>query len=101
MQADLTTTNRLLAVMAAVSVLEVLAIAGLMLGGFLIYRRLIRLLNEIEGRHVAPAASRLNAILDDLKAVTFVVRSAAEGVDAGTRRGLGWVWKHFGGGRAA
>ena len=100
MTPDLTTTNALLGIMAAVSVLEALAIAGLLLGGFLIYRRLGRLLGGIEERHVAPAAARVNAILDDVKGVTSVVKHAAEGAESGLQGALGWVlnyvrsWRH-------
>lgn len=91
MPADLTTTNVLLGIMAAVSVLEGLAVVGLLLGGFLIYRRLGRVISSIEERHVAPAAARVNAILDDVKGVTSVVKHAAEGAESGVHSGLAWV----------
>lgn len=95
MPMDLTTTNVLLGIMAAVSVLEALAIAGLLLGGFVVYRRLGRVISGIEERHVAPAAARVNAILDDVKGVTSVVKEAASGVDAGLRRSLAWLVGQF------
>lgn len=95
MTTDLSTTNTLLAVMAAVSVLEGLVIVALVVGGVLAYRKLIRLLNGIEERQVAPAMTRVNAVLDDVKTVTSIVKDAAEDIDAGARWGwgtlLGWL----------
>jgi hypothetical protein len=95
MTPDLTTTNVLLGIMAAVSVLEGLAIAGLLLGGFLIYRKVERLLAGIEERHVAPAAARVNAILDDLKGVTSVATNAAEGAESGLQWALAWLLRYL------
>ena len=95
MSVDLTTTNVLLGIMAAVSVLEGLAVTALIVGGFLIYKRLERLITSIEERHIAPAAARVNAILDDVKGVTSVAKHAADGVDSGARWGLDWLLRHF------
>ena len=88
---DLSTTNMLLGIMAAVSVLEAIAIATLAVGGALACRKLIGVLRGIEQRQVAPAMSRVNAVLDDVKTVTSVVKEAAEDIDAGARWGLGAV----------
>ena len=74
METTLGTTNVLLGIMAAVAVLEALAVVGLVLGGFLLYRRVRRVIRGIEERQVAPAANRVNAILDDIKAVTTTVK---------------------------
>lgn len=102
MTSDLATTNVLLGIMAAVSVLEVLAITGLFVGGFLLYRRLMRTIGDIESKHVAPASVRINAILDDVRSVTSVVRGAAVRDDGAVRSGLGWLLRRFrSGGRAA
>ena len=96
MPTDLTTTNVLLGIMAAVSVLEGIAVGALLLGGFLIYRRLECLIGRIEERHVAPAVGRVNAILDDVKGVTAVARHAADSTDSGVRWALAWLMRHFG-----
>jgi hypothetical protein len=102
MTPDLATTNMLLGIMAAVSVLEVLAIAGLFAGGVLLYRRLMRTIADIESKHVAPASVRINAILDDVRSVTSVVKGAAARDDGQARSGFGWVLRRFrSGGRAA
>ena len=73
MAPDLTTTNVLLGIMAAVSLLEALALLALIGGGLLLYRRMTRLIAGIEERQVTPVTARVNAILDDVKGVTGVV----------------------------
>ena len=85
MQADLGTTNLLLGVMAVVSVLEALLLIGLGAAGLIVYRRVTRLLDELEQRHVAPAMVRVNAILDDVKGVTEKVKEETERVDHAIR----------------
>jgi hypothetical protein len=79
------TTNLLLAIMAAVSVLELLLVIGAAVGGYLMYARLTELMNGLEERHVAPAMSRVNAILDDVKGVSARVKEEAERVDTAIR----------------
>ena len=74
MEDNLATTNVLLGIMAAVSVLEALAVVGLFLGGFLLYRRVLQVIRGIEERQVAPAANRVNAIRADIQAVTTKVK---------------------------
>ena len=99
---DLATTNALLGIMAAVSVFEALALVGVLVAGFVAYRRVTDAIGRIEAQHVLPTAARINAILDDVKGVTTVARNAAEGMDSATRRGITWVlqrlWRR---GRAA
>jgi hypothetical protein len=91
MDPNLATTNLLLGIMAVVSVLEGLVILGLFAGGVMVYRRVGQAIARVEGTHVAPASARVNAILDDVKAITTIVRLAIEGVDLGARSGLGWL----------
>jgi hypothetical protein len=90
MPVDLTTTNLLLGVLATVSVLEVLAVIALVVGGFIMFRRLTQLIERIGERQVAPAAARVNEILDDVKAMTDVGKRAAARAD----RMSGW-WRRF------
>jgi pyrimidine operon attenuation protein/uracil phosphoribosyltransferase len=85
---DLTTTNVLLGVMAAVSLLEALAVIGLLVGGVLFYRRLQEVLSGLEDRQVAPVASRVNAILDDISSVTMRVKGEADRFDRFVRWGI-------------
>jgi hypothetical protein len=81
MAPDLSTTNLLLGIMAAVSLLEAVAVLGVFLAGILLYRRMIQVINGIEERQVAPAVTRVNAILDDVKGVTSTVKGEADRVD--------------------
>jgi len=81
MSAELGTTNLLLGIMAAVSVLEALAIIGMGVAGCVVYRRVTEILAGIESRQVAPAMIRVNAILDDVKDVTAKVKQETERVD--------------------
>jgi len=92
MDPNLSTTNVLLAIMAAVSILEGLVVIGVFAGAVMIYRHVARTLASIETHHISPASSRVNAILDDIKAVTTIIRLAAEGVDTGARSGLTWLF---------
>ena len=81
MSGELSTTNLILGIMAAVSVLEALVLIGLGVAGFMAYRRITQLVGRIETRQVAPAMSRVNAILDDVKTVTATVKEETERVD--------------------
>jgi hypothetical protein len=85
MEANLGTTNLLLGIMAAVSVLEALLLIGLGVGGFIVYRRVMDLVDVLEAKHVAPAMGRVNAILDDVKSVTERVKEETERVDHAIR----------------
>ena len=88
MTADLGTTNLLLGIMAAVSVLEALVVIGMGIAGFMVYKRVTALVDRgmvlaegLEARQVAPAMMRVNAILDDVKDVTSRVKDETERVD--------------------
>jgi hypothetical protein len=81
MSGELGTTNLLLGIMAAVSVIEALAILGMGVAGFMAYRRVMELVDGLETRQVAPAMARVNAILDDVKGVTAKVKEETDRVD--------------------
>src|SRR3954471_12641290 len=92
MSGELGTTNLLLGIMAAVSILEGLVIIGAGIAGFMAYRKVMALVTRtmtlaegIEARQVAPAMLRVNAILDDVKGVTAKVKEETERVDAAIR----------------
>jgi hypothetical protein len=78
---NLDTTNLLLGIMAGVSVLEALVLIGICVGGFMIYRRVMTLVEEIETRHIAPLREKADAILEDVKTVTARVSQQTERVD--------------------
>jgi hypothetical protein len=81
MAIDLHTTNILLGIMAAVSVLEALVLIGIAVGGFMVYRRVTQLVTDLEARQIAPLREKVDAILADVKAVTARVSQQTERVD--------------------
>ena len=78
---DLQTTNVALIIMAVVSVLEALVLIAIGVGGFMIYRRVMTVVSELESRQIAPLRERVDAILGDVKAVTARVNQEAARVD--------------------
>jgi hypothetical protein len=82
---ELATTNLLLGIMAAVSVLEALVCIGIGVAAFIAYRRIMTLVEGLEQRQVAPAMARVNSILDDVKGVTTTVKLETERVDQAIR----------------
>jgi hypothetical protein len=78
---NLETTNLLLGIMAAVSVLEALLLIGMGIGGFLMYRKVMKLVNELETRQIEPLREKVDAILMDVKTVTARVSHQTERVD--------------------
>jgi hypothetical protein len=78
---DLHTTNVLLGIMAAVSVLEALLLIGMGIGGYLVYSRVTTLVTDLEARQIAPLREKVDAILADVKSVTARVSQQTERVD--------------------
>jgi hypothetical protein len=89
--ADLGTTNTALIVMAVVSVLEALLLIGIVVGWFLVYRRVMTLVNEFEVRQIAPLREKMDAILGDVKTVTARVSEQTERVDQAINGTIGRV----------
>jgi len=85
MAGEMGTTNLLLGIMAAVSVLEGLLIIGIGIACFMAYRRVMTVVEGLEQRQVAPAMARVNAILDDVKGVTAKLKEETERVDQAIR----------------
>ncbi len=81
MAGELGTTNLLLGIMAAVSVLEALVIIGIGVAGYMAYSKVMAMVTDLEVRHVAPAMARVNAILDDVKDVSAKVKEETTRVD--------------------
>ena len=81
----LATTNIMLGIMAAVSVLEALLIIGAAVAGYIVYKRVMTVVTGFEERQVAPAMARLNAVLDDLRAVSMKVKDETDRVDSAIR----------------
>jgi len=81
MDGNLGTTNIILGIMAAVSVLEALLIVGVGIALFMVYRRVMTLINSLDERYVEPAMMRVNAILDDARTVAATVKAETDRVD--------------------
>jgi len=85
MEGNLATTNWMLGIMAAVSILEALLLIGVGIAAFIVYRRVMELISGLESRHIMPAMGRVNAILEDVKAVSAKVKEDTERVDQAIR----------------
>jgi hypothetical protein len=77
----LSTTNIMLGIMAAVSVLEALVLIGVAIGAFKAYRTVMVLMRDVEEQQIAPLRAQLDAILGDVKSVTARVSQQTERVD--------------------
>jgi hypothetical protein len=78
---NLDTTNVLLGIMAGVSVLEALVLIGIGIGGFMMYRRMMQLVEDLEARQIAPIREQVDASLGDVRTVTARVSQQTERVD--------------------
>lgn len=78
---DLHTTNVLLGIMAAVSVLEALVLIGVAIGAWLGYRRVMQVVGDLERRQVDPLRAKVEDILVDVKAITARVSEQSARVD--------------------
>jgi len=81
MEVNLETTNMILGIMAAVSVLEAVVLVGIAVGAFIAYRRVMQLLTDLEARQIAPLRQKVDGILADVKSVTARVSHQTERVD--------------------
>jgi hypothetical protein len=66
---DLTTTNMLLGIMAAVSLLEGIALIAAGLMGMRMYRQLSEQIQGVEQRHLMPLTNRMLPLIDETKAL--------------------------------
>jgi predicted PurR-regulated permease PerM len=85
MDANLGTTNVLLAVMAVVMVFEALVIIGVAIAGWVVYRRVGSLIDRLEERRIEPLLAQVTAILADLRGVTATMKEEAQRVDTAIR----------------
>ena len=78
---DLTPLSVPLWIMAVVSILEMLLIVGLAVGGYLVYSRIMTVVADLEARQITPIREKVDAILVDVKAVTARASHQAARVD--------------------
>jgi hypothetical protein len=91
-EASLDTTNLLLGIMAAVSVLQLLLLAAVGIMAYKAYARAMQAIRDIERLHIAPLVSRANAamatvegVVADVKGITSRIGAHAERVDSAMR----------------
>jgi hypothetical protein len=68
-------------VIATVSVLEALVLIGVAIGGFMMYRRVMQTINELETRQIAPLREKVEGILGNVHTITARVSHETERVD--------------------
>ena len=88
-EGNLDTTNLLLGIMAAVSVLQAIALVAAGIFGYRLYRQGMRTVQELEERQIAPLAAKVNTlmtrvddILLDVKDITGRFTRRTESVDS-------------------
>lgn len=91
MTVDLGTTNTFLGIIAVAAALQVLMFIGLAVGGFLMYRRVMQLVTELESRQIAPLREKVDGILLDVRAVTARVNQQTERVSHAVSGTMGRV----------
>jgi hypothetical protein len=84
--ANLDTTNALLAVMAAVSVLQALVLLAAAILGYRLYRQAMQTVREVEQRQIAPLAERVQLLIARADAVLADVKDVTGRVTRGTER---------------
>lgn len=75
---DLTMTNVWLAILAIVSLLEFLMIAAVGVFAYKMYKEMMGAIENVERVHIAPLRARVDAILDEVEAITAKVKHAQE-----------------------
>ena len=68
-------------IIALVSLFQALLFIGLGVAGYLVYSRVMTLINDLEARQIAPLREKVDAILTDVKAITARVSQQTERVD--------------------
>lgn len=91
MPGSLDTTNTMLAIIAAVSVLQALVLIGAGIVGFKLYRTATETLREIDEQRVKPLAAKVDGILETVHHLTDRVQRRAEKVEAAIDETVGRV----------
>jgi hypothetical protein len=81
MTPDLSTTNLMLALIAAATMLQALLLVGAAIAGFVLYRRMSAQMAELEAQQLAPLRARVDDILADVKRISARVSDRTERVD--------------------
>jgi methyl-accepting chemotaxis protein len=83
---NLDTTNLLLGIMAAVSVLEALLLIGVGIMAYRLYAQAMQTVRDIEARQVAPLVAKVNALMEKVDGILVDVRDVTARVAAKTEQ---------------
>ena len=86
MNQNLETTNLLLGIMAAVSVLEAVMLIGLGVLAWRLYSRVTTLTETVEADYVRPVMAKVNSLVDDVQGLATTVRADRERVERAIRQ---------------
>ena len=87
---SLATTNTLLTILTMLGMAEALVFLAVLVAIALLIRRVAAMLALMEAQHIAPAATRVHAILDDVGDVTSTVKADVRQARAALRALLRW-----------
>jgi hypothetical protein len=85
-EGNLDTTNLLLGIMAAVSVLQALLLIGVGVMAWKLYGRTMQTVRELEERQVAPLMARVNTLMGTVDGILVDVKSITSRVGQQTER---------------
>ena len=85
-EGNLDTTNLLLGIMAAVSVLQALLLIGVGIMAWKLYGRTMQTVRELEERQVAPLMARVNTLMGTVDGILVDVKSITSRVGQQTER---------------
>ena len=85
-EGNLDTTNTLLAVMAAVTVLQALVLLAAAILGYRLYRQVMQTVRDIEQRQIAPLAERVQVLMTHVDSILADVKDVTGRVTRGTER---------------
>lgn len=92
---NLDTTNALLAVVAAVSVVQALVLLAAAILGYRLYRRVMQSVRDIEQRQIAPLVEQVQVLIGHVDSILADVKDVTGRVTRGTERvnaTAGRVW---------
>ena len=84
--AGLDTTNVLLGIMAAVSVIQVIVLIAAGVIGYRVYKQVSQTVRELEARHVAPLAAKVDTLMAKVDGILVDVKQITERVGRQTER---------------
>lgn len=85
-EGNLDTTNLLLGIMAAVSVLQALLLIGVGVMAWKLYGRTMQTVRELEERQVAPLVARVNTLMGTMDGILVDIKSITSHVGQQTER---------------